>query len=71
MISRKEIPELCFAEMDGCEEIIAAMVEQFFVGGDTGGNQFGHASFYNALGLFGIFELVADSYAVTGFYQFM
>src|ERR1044072_291913 len=62
---------MVFGKMNTTQEVIAVMLQHFIVGGHTGCNQFGYPAFYNAFGLFGIFELIANGYTITGPHQFV
>src|SRR6476469_4899377 len=62
-------PRLLVCKMYRCEKIIIAIVEQLFVGGDAGRDQFGNTAFNNSLCLFRIFKLVANGHAVTCFHK--
>jgi hypothetical protein len=54
-----------------CKKVIAAVIEQFVVSGYAGRYEFCNASLYNALGLFGIFKLIAYRYPVARLYEFV
>ena len=47
------------------------MFKQFIIGGNTWCYHFCNATFYNSFCWFWIFQLIADSYTITCFYQFM
>ena len=53
-------------KVDGCQEVIAVAVQQFVVHGHTGCYEFRHPAFYDALGEFWVFQLVADRHPIAG-----
>lgn len=45
-------------------------MEDIVVNGNPGSYQFGNAALYNGFGCFGVFQLVANGYALPGTHQF-
>ena len=58
-------------EIDGGQEVIGGTVEESFVCGDAGSNEFRDTPLDDALCHFGIFELIADGDTIAGFDEFM
>ena len=56
--------------MDGTQEVVVLGGEDVIVQGNSGSHQFGDATLYNAFGLFGVFQLIADGHALSRFHQF-
>ena len=62
---------MVIGKMDGSEEVIAVVFQQFVVGSNTRCHQFSYASLYNSFSRLWIFQLVADGDTVAGLYQFV
>ena len=56
--------------MDGGKEVVFFMVEDIVVDRDARSHQFGDTAFYQLFRQFGVFQLVADRYALTRTHQF-
>ena len=53
------------------QKIVGAVIQDLVAHGHTGGYQLGYSSLDNGFCSLGIFQLVAYSYPVTGFHQFV
>ncbi|MNE42233.1 hypothetical protein D3C80_1363470 [compost metagenome] len=62
---------LFIIDMYGSKKIIGLIIQQSVIGGNARCNQFCYPTLYNTLYCFGIFQLIADGYAITGLYQLM
>ena len=58
------------SEMDGSQEVILLIIQNVIIDRYTGGNQLGNTSFHQFLRQFRVFQLVTDSYTLSGTNQF-
>ena len=56
--------------MDGSQEVILLIIQNVIIDRYTGGNQLGNTSFHQFLRQFRVFQLVTDSYTLSGTNQF-
>ena len=70
-VEKSQTKLFIFGKVNGGQEIIAMMFEQFII--DCGSRRYhiSYPSFHNALCEFGIFQLITDGHPVTGFNQLM
>ena len=54
------------SEVNGSQEVIFFIIQYIVIDRDTGSNQFGDTSFHQFLRQFRVFQLVADSYTLSG-----